>query len=65
MILWIIYFIMAWVIIYQVITILKLSDKVEDMKKNDDYWFKQYLDEKKENDENKKIIENIKENLPF
>lgn len=65
MILWIIYFIMAWVILYQVITILKLSDKIESIEKNNDYWFKQYLDEKKENEENKKIIENIKENLPF
>ena len=65
MLLGIIYFIMAWVIFYQVITILKLSDKIDRMNKNSDYWFKQYLEEKKENDENKKIIENIKEILPF
>ena len=65
MILWIIYFIMAWVIIYQVISLLKLSDKIEEMKKNQDYWFHQYLEEKKDNEENKKIIERVKENLPF
>lgn len=65
MILWIIYFIMAWVIIYQVITILKLSDKIESIEKNNDYWFKQYLEEKKENDENKQIIEKIKESMSF
>lgn len=56
---------MAWVIIYQVISLLKLSDKIEDMKKNQDYRFHQYLEEKKDNEENKKIIERVKENLPF
>ena len=56
---------MAWVIIYQVITILKLSDKIESIEKNNDYWFKQYLEEKKENDENKQIIEKIKESMSF
>ena len=65
MILWIVYFVMASVIIFQVFSLLKQSDIIDDLKKNEEYWFKEYLREKQENEENKKIIENIKENLPF
>ena len=65
MILRLIYVIMAVVIVILVINLLKLSDKVDTLKKNEEYWFKEYLREKQENEENKKIIETIKDNLPF
>lgn len=65
MILWIVYFVLSGVILYQVISLLRLSDKVESLKKNEAYRFKEYCKEKEENDKNKEIIENIKNSMSF
>ena len=65
MLLRLVYVIMAVVIVIQVINLLKFSDRLDNLKKNEEYWFREYLREKQENEENKKVIENIKENLPF
>jgi len=65
MLLWIVYFVLSGVILYQVVSILRLSDKVESLQKNEDYRFHEYLKEKEENNKNKDILENIKNSMPF
>lgn len=65
MILWIVYFVMAGVILYLVIKVLKLSDEVETLDKSKQYWIDRFLKEQSENEKNKDIIENIKNSMPF
>lgn len=65
MILWIVYFVLSGVIIYQVISILRLSDEVESLKKSKQYWLDRFLQEQIDNNKNKEIIENIKNSMSF
>lgn len=65
MILWIVYFVLSGVILYQTFSILRLSDKVEELESWKDFWYREYLRVADEKEKLSEIIENVKNSMSF
>lgn len=65
MILWIVYFVMAGVILYLVIKVLKLSDEVETLENWKEFRYREFMKVSEEKEKLENIIENIKNTMPF
>lgn len=65
MILWIVYFVMAGVILYLVIKVLRLSDEVETLENWKDFRYREFMKVSEEKEKLEQIIDNIKNTMSF